>query len=188
MRLQNGKKIEVDQWDLVIAHPPCTYLSNVAVRHHSLSSNSENRIEGRTIERINAMRFFMECIRANAKHIAVENPVGIMNTAYRQPDQIIEPYQFAESESDPEYVTKRTCLWLKGLPKIKTNGLQRPDNAALHGRLSYGKPRNWAENHCYGNKDGEPDAIARAKTFKGIAKAMAEQWGEYLLNEGMREW
>lgn len=182
MHLQNGEWIDIPHWNLIIAHPPCTYLSNVAVRSHSLKMTPENRIEGRTIERINAMRFFMDMIRANSKHIAVENPVGIMNTAFRKPDQIIEPYMFAESTEDSEnYVTKRTCLWLKNLPQLKTNSLERPNNAALHGRLSYGKPKNWVENHCYGNKDGELDSIARSKTFPGIAIAMAQQWGDYMM-------
>ena len=171
MRLQNGSKIEVDHWDLIIAHPPCTYLSNVAIRSHSLRMTPENRIEGRTLERINAMRFFMECIRANCDRIAVENPVGIMNTAYRKPDQIIEPYQFAESEHDTEnYVTKRTCLWLKGLPLLKTNALPKPDNKQLFGVLPSGKSKTWEDTYSR-------DSGVRSKTFPGIAKAMAEQWG-----------
>ena len=183
VKLQNGKWLDVDHWDLIIAHPPCTFLSNVAVRQHSLRMTPENRIEGTTINRIHAMEFFMRCFQAPCEHIAIENPVGIMNSAFRQPDQIIEPYNFAESIDDVEnYVTKRTCLWLKGLEPLKTNNLPRPDNAKLHGRLATGKPRNWCENHCYGNKDGESDAVARSKTFSGIAKAMAEQWGGYLLN------
>lgn len=178
MRLQNGKKVYIPKWDLIIAHPPCTYLSNAAVRSHSLTKTPENRIEGRTLERINAMRFFMEMIRANADKIAVENPVGVMNTVFRKPDQIIEPYQFAESVEDKEnYITKRTCLWLKNLPVLKTNDLPRPNNAELYGRFSWGKPKNWVEDHCHGNRNGEDDATARSKTFPGIAKAMAEQWG-----------
>lgn len=178
VKLQNGKWMTVDHWDLIIAHPPCTYLSNVAVRQHSLKMTPENRIEGATIERIHAMEFFMRCFQAPCEKVAVENPVGIMNSAFRQPDQIIEPYQFAESVDDTEnYVTKRTCLWLKGLNPLKTNDPPRPDNAKLHGRLTTGKPRNWVENHCYGDKKGETDANARSKTFPGIAKAMAEQWG-----------
>lgn len=171
MRLQNGSKIEVDHWDLIIAHPPCTYLSNVAIRSHSLRMTPENRIEGRTLERINAMRFFMECIRANCDRIAVENPVGIMNTAYRKPDQIIEPYQFAESVEDAEnYVTKKTCLWLKNLPILRTNSLPKPDNTKIFGVYANGKVRCWEDTSTR-------DPGERSKTFPGIAKAMAEQWG-----------
>lgn len=177
MRLQNGKKIQIDQWDLIIAHPPCTYLSNANTSGHSLKATPENRIEGTTIERINAMRFFMECIRANAPRIAVENPVGIMNTAFRKPDQTIEPYQFAESEDDKEnYVTKRTCLWLKNLPLLTINDLPKPDNKKLFGVRENGKANNWTENST-------TDPTIRSKTFPGIAKAMAEQWGTYVENE-----
>lgn len=179
MRLQNGKRITIDRWDLIIAHPPCTYLSYVAVRQHSRKLTPENRIIGRTLDRIDAEQFFMRFVTAPCDKIAIENPVGVMNSVFRKPDQIIDPYMFAESEQDTEnYVTKRTCLWLKGLPPLKTNNFPRPDNANLHGRLTTGKPRNWVENHCFGDKNGASDAIARSKTFPGIAKAMAEQWGE----------
>lgn len=187
MHLQTGEWITISHWDLIIAHPPCQYLSNSAVQSHSLKSDYENRIEGRTLNRIDAMRFFMEMIRANSEHIAVENPVGIMNTAFRKPDQIIEPYQFAESENDTEnYVTKRTCLWLKGLPLLETNTLKKPDNAKLYGRNSKGKPFNFTEGHAKLPKQqswgsiARRDPVERAKTFPGIAKAMAEQWGDYL--------
>ncbi len=170
-RLQNGERIVVNRWDLIIAHPPCTYLSNVAVRHHSLKQSSENRIEGRTLQRIDAMRFFMDCIMANCDKIAVENPVGVMNTAFRKPDQIIEPYQFAAGIDDTEnYVTKRTCLWLKNLPQLKTNDLPKPNNAKIFGRISDGKARNWCDSSTRSAK-------IRSKTFQGIAKAMATQWG-----------
>lgn len=171
MRLQNNKWVEIPRWDLIIAHPPCTFLSNANTSGHSLKATPENRIEGVTLERINSMRFFMECFRANCDHIAVENPVGIMNSAFRKPDQIIEPYMFAESVDDVEnYVTKRTCLWLKNLPQLKTNDLPKPDNEKLFGRRANGKVNNWTENST-------TDPTIRSKTFPGIASAMAEQWG-----------
>lgn len=171
VKLQNGKWLTVDHWDLIIAHPPCTYLSNVATRHHSAKFTPENRIEGRTIQRIQAMDFFMRCIQAPCDLVAVENPVGIMNTAFRAPDQIIEPYQFASGPEDKEnYVTKKTCLWLKGLPKLKTNNLPRPDNKKIFGVMSSGKTKDWESTYSR-------DAGIRSKTFPGIAKAMADQWG-----------
>ena len=121
------------------------------------------------------MSFFMQCIMADCDHIAVENPVGVMNKAYRKPDQIIEPYNFAESESDTaNYVTKRTCLWLKGLPLLKTNSLNKPDNAKLFGTYKNGKAGCWNDSHAR-------DPKVRSKTFPGIAKAFAEQWGDYLI-------
>ena len=170
---QNGKCHTVDKWDLIIAHPPCTYLSNAATRSHSLKGSTLEQINSRTEKRIKAQEFFMRFANVNCKKVAIENPVGVMNTVYRKPDQIIEPYQFAESEDDKEnYVTKRTCLWLKGLKPLQGNGLDKPNNAELYGRWSNGKARCW--NDIQGQKN---KATVRSKTFLGIAKAMAEQWG-----------
>nr|DAQ15762.1 MAG TPA: hypothetical protein [Caudoviricetes sp.] len=97
-----------------------------------------------------------------------------MSTAYRKPDQVINPYQFAESERDSEnYVTKRTCLWLKGLPKLKTNNLRKPQLEKYFSSYSNGyKSKTWCEYSHFGNR-----SVERSKTFLGIAKAMAEQWG-----------
>ena len=95
-----------------------------------------------------------------------------MNTAYRKPDQIIHPYMFADSVDDSEnYVTKATCLWLKRLDKLQTNGLPKPDLGAIFGKYSNGKNRTWEEQQK-GNRSKN-----RSKTFPGIATAMAEQWG-----------
>ena len=169
MKLQNGDKVIIEKWDLIIAHPPCTYLSNVATRSHSLKSTPLNWINGRTHNRIIAMDFFMAMIEANCDRIAVENPIGIMNTAYRKPDQIIHPYYFAESTEDEEnYHTKATCLWLKGLqPLVKTSFLPEAKiNEFYNGN---GKRKTWVDTR-HGSK-------SRSKTFPGVAKAMAEQWG-----------
>lgn len=107
----------VKRWDLIIAHPPCTYLTNVATRHHSIKFTPLDKINRRTEKRIESMSFFMRFVNADCDKIAIENPVGVMNTCYRKPDQIIHPYMFAESEDDTDnYVTKATCLWLKNLP------------------------------------------------------------------------
>ena len=160
-------------WDLIIAHPPCTYLSNAATRSHSLKGSTLEQINARTQKRIQAQDFFMKFANVNCKKVAIENPVGVMNTVYRKPDQIIEPYQFAKSEEDTEnYVTKRTCLWLKGLNELKRNDLPKPDNAKLYGTHPSGKARCW-EEMVKGDR-----ATVRSKTFTGIAKAMAEQWGD----------
>lgn len=172
-KLQRGGWVSINRWDLIVAHPPCTYLSNAAVASHSLKSNYENRIEGRTLERIHAQEFFMRMIQANCDHIAVENPVGIMNKVFRRPDQIIEPYQFAESVDDREnYLTKRTCLWLKNLPELQTNDLPAPNNKQILGVLPCGKTRNWT--------DSSHGSTNRSKTFPGVAKAFATQWGHYV--------
>lgn len=164
-------KHDIDKWDLIIAHPPCTYLSNVATRSFSLKCTPADKVVARWEERAKAAVFFMQFILAECPRIAVENPIGFMSTAYRKPDQIIHPYQFARDTNDFDYVTKATCLWLKGLPTLKTNNLPKPDNRTLFGVLSSGKVRTWADTYSRNPK-------VRSKTFSGIAKAMAEQWGE----------
>ena len=161
------------KWDLIIAHPPCTYLSNVATRHHSLKCTSLDRINDRTFKRVEAMQFFLNFANADCERIAIENPVGVMNTCYRKPDQIIHPYYFAESEYDTEnYVTKATCLWLKGLKPLTYTELPKPDNKKIFGRLPSGKAKTWEDSV---SRIGGA-AKSRSKTFPGIAKAMAEQW------------
>lgn len=160
------------RWDLIIAHPPCTYLSNVATRSFSLRCTPAEKVVQRWKDRANAAVFFMYFVLADCPRIAVENPVGFMSGAFRKPDQIINPYQFAESVNDEEnYHTKRTCLWLKGLPKLKTNDLPAPNLREKYGTYPSGKTPCWED--FIAKKDGKE----RSKTFLGIAKAMAEQWG-----------
>lgn len=159
------------KWDLIIAHPPCTYLSNVATRSFSLKCTPPEKVIKRWEDRAKAAVFFMQIILADCEKIAVENPVGFMNTAYRKPTQIIHPYMFADSIYDKEqYVTKATCLWLKGLPPLETNNLPKPNNAVIFGVMSSGKVRTWEDTHSRKSE-------IRSKTFPGIAAAMAEQWG-----------
>lgn len=163
-----------EKWDLIIAHPPCTYLSGVATRHHSLKCTPLEKINQRTEKRIEAMKFFMSFVNADCDKICIENPRGVINTVYRQPNQVIDPYMFADSVEDTEnYVTKATCLWLKGLPPLATNSLPKPNNRELFGEHPTGKARDW---EC-SVKGGQNRAKERSKTFPGIAKAMAEQWG-----------
>lgn len=161
----------VGRWDMLIAHPPCTYLSNAATRAFSLKATSAEKVVQRWEKRAKAAVFFMRFILADCEKICVENPVGFMSAAFRKPDQYIDPYMFATSECDFEqYVTKKTGLWLKGLPKLKTNGLPKPNNKEIFGVYSSGKAKTWED--CFSRK-----ANVRSKTFPGIAEAMAEQWG-----------
>lgn len=160
------------KWDLIIAHPPCTFLSSVANRSHSAKCAPVEMINRRTMERIDAMRFFMEFVLLDCGRICIENPLGVMNTAYRKPDQIIDPWQYSNGPGDSEYVTKRTCLWLKGLEQlVPTFRGEKPNNEKIYGRNPNGKVSNWKE-HIKVNR-----AEIRSKTFIGIARAMAEQWG-----------
>lgn len=166
----------VGRWDLLIAHPPCTYLTNCATRSHSLRMTPLEKINIRTNERIRSMAFFMVFANADCERIAIENPVGVMNTCYRKPDQTIHPYMFASSVEDKEnYVTKATCFWLKGLPPLKTNDLPKPNNSEIFGVRPNGRAFTWEERLCRAGGASK----ARSKTFPGIANAMAEQWGNY---------
>jgi len=144
-----------DGWDLMVAHPPCTHLAVSGARYFA-----EKRTDGRQKE---AVAFFMALARAPILRIAVENPVGIMSTMWRKPDQIIQPWQFGHPES------KGTCLWLKGLPLLEpTNVLGRP----VSGRWSNQTPSG--QNRLGPSVDRWK---LRSATYPGIAKAMAEQWG-----------
>lgn len=167
----DGVEHDVGRWDLLIAHPPCTFLSNVATRHFSLRCTAPEKVVARWNERAKAAVFFMRFLCANAERIAIENPVGFMNTAYRKPDQVVHPYMFAKTAEDTEnYVTKATSLWLVNLPLLRGTGLPKPDNAALFGRMPSGKARTWEDSFSRNGK-------VRSKTFPAVANAMAEQWG-----------
>ena len=150
----DGVTHDVGKWDLLIAHPPCTYLSNAATRAYSLRVTPAEKVVARWAKRVEA--------------------------AYRKADQIIHPYYFAESKSDEEnYHTKRTCLWLKNLPLLKKkNDLPRPKPRYFcQGEKCKGKPIAWCEGIRGITNGQEGRAKARSKTAPGIAKAMAEQWG-----------
>lgn len=136
----------VGHWDLMIAHPPCTHLAVSGARWFK-----EKQADGRQQEAIN---FFMELINAPIKRIAVENPISIMSTQYRKPDQIIQPWQFGHGE------TKATCLWLKNLPKLQPTNI-------VDGR----------EGRVWKMPPSKDRWKKRSITYQGIADAMAEQWG-----------
>lgn len=141
-------------WDLMIAHPPCTHLSVSGAAHFK-----QKRIDGR---QQSAISFFMMLVKSDIPLIAVENPVCIMSSLYRKPDQIIQPWQFGHKE------TKATCLWLKGLrPLISTDDVRAetmvlPERERMRMHYLPPSPDRWKE---------------RSKTYQGIADAMANQWG-----------
>ena len=149
------------EWDLIIAHPPCTFLSFAGNRSLNVEKYGEKAIQ-RYKKRCEAAAFFMEFVRLKCEKICIENPLGIMSKWYRPADQIIHPYFFADKGSG-EYVKKRTCLWLKGLPPLRyTVPDEQPD--AL-----------WCERLPH-HSDADR-AKLRSKTFICIAEAMADQWG-----------
>lgn len=144
-------------WDMIIAFPPCTHLAGSGARWFP-----QKRKDGRQKQGID---FFMEFANCSCDKVAIDNPVGIMSTEYRKPDQIIQPWQFGDSYS------KKTCLWLNGLPKLVPTNVVDKGEFVIHGGKKIPK---WYSN-AGGNR-----SKTRSKTFPGIAKAMAEQWGELI--------
>jgi len=145
-------------WDLMIAHPPCTYLSRAGARWRKESGREELTVE--------ALQFVLTLADAPISYIAIENPIGRLNQLWRYPDQTIQPYQFGHPFS------KATCLWLKNLPQLKpTNTLTDwkpllPSNVGAGKRLGQKSSKGYVHN-----------ARDASRTFTGIAQAMAEQWG-----------
>ncbi len=161
------------EWDLLIAHPPCTYLTVSGNRWFNIEKYGDKAIE-RLYLREEAAKFFMEFINAKCAHICVENPVGYMNTHYRKPDQIIQPFEYG----DPE--RKTTCLWIKGLPKLQPTNIIDPnitDSSTGHSGYS-----SWHMDMQFIGKDKKERSKMRSKTFPGIAKAIAQQWGNAYQN------
>ena len=155
----------VEKWDLIIAHPPCTYLTVTGNRWFDIERYGQAAIK-RHANRREAAEFFFEFVLADCPRIAIENPIGYMSTAYRKPDQIIQPYMFG----DP--FEKKTCLWLKGLPLLEsTNAVEPPERKAF----ANGKTMPAWYADAWHLPPAER-AKVRSKTFPGIAKAMAEQW------------
>lgn len=155
-----------DEWDLIIAHPPCTYLTVTGNRWFSIERYGDKAIQ-RHKDRKEAINFFMFFANANCEKIAIENPVGIMSSAWRKPDQIIQPWQFGDA------FEKKTCLWLKGLLQLKpTNIVDIPPRKVFDSGKSM--PAWYADAWTLPK---EERAKLRSKTFPGIAEAMAEQWG-----------
>ena len=167
----DGRVHDVGKWDLLIAHPPCTYLTVTGNRWFNVEKYGNKAVQ-RMKDREKAITFFMQFVNADCDCIAVENPVGIMSRQYRKPDQIIQPYQFGE------HARKGTCLWLKGIPKLKSTKIVNM-GTILPGGYSTGAAANWAvDEKGKALRWSDPrTAKARSKTFPGIANAMADQWG-----------
>lgn len=155
-------------WDMIIAFPPCTHLCS-AGQHWFSRGVKDIKL------RDEAIKFFMSFANAECNKIAIENPIGIMSTRYRKPNQIIQPWQFGHPHS------KSTCLWLKGLPRLQpTDILIKPEmgweNQSFTKDGKYGGFVNHDENGKILAWNNPVTAKIRSKTYAGIAKAMAEQW------------
>ena len=168
-----------DNWDVMIAFPPCTHLAVSGSRWF------ENKIkDGRQKEGID---FFLKIAKANIKHIAIENPIGIMSKNYMPPSQVIQPYYFGDKAQ------KTTCLWLKNLPKLYHNSTPNLfDDIITH--TDKGEFLEWIDKKTGKLKKqplwyaqarslkSEERSKVRSKTFPGIADAMAKQWSDYIFN------
>lgn len=160
-----------DKWSLVIGHPTCTHLSSSGQWAFTKGIKDVKLKE-------DAIDFFMKIANAKCKNIAIENPIGVMSTVWRKPDQIIQPWMFGDLAS------KSTCLWLKGLPKLVPHTSHKPE-------MEY---HTWIDKKTGATKRMEkwmydirtkPHKVRSelsSKTFQGIANAIADQWGNYLLN------
>jgi site-specific DNA-cytosine methylase len=169
----------IDQgWDLMVAHPPCTYLTGSGVQWLSNPEDKHLPFEdrrphpkypNRRNDMLDSVEFVKALYNSNIKHIAVENPVGLLSSRWRKPDQIVQPYMFGDE------ATKTTCLWLKNLPLLEaTNIVGKGERTVFSSGKSHPK---WYADALKNAKTKEERQTLRSKTFEGMAKAFAEQWG-----------
>jgi hypothetical protein len=176
--LQNGETVNINaDWDMMIAHPPCTYLAVSGAQWYYHPEDKDLPVESRrphpkhpdrAADREKAIEFFIRIANAPIDKIAIENPVGVISSAYRKPDQIVQPFMFGDE------ARKTTCLWLKNLPKLE------PTDIVSEGERVYFKSGKshpkWYADALSNAKSSEERRTMRSKTFIGMAKAMANQW------------
>jgi hypothetical protein len=164
-----GRPTERPHWDLMIAHPPCTYVCSSGLHWNRRRPERVKQTDA-------ALEFVRLLLSAPVQHIALENPIGCISTQIRPPTQTIQPWQFGDPES------KATCLWLKNLPPLVATHAENDLFAApLPARASHGR---WLNQTASGQNKLAPSADRwkeRSRTYSGIARAMADQWSEYLL-------
>ena len=160
-------KVIKDKWDMIIAFPPCTYLTVTGNAWFNIEKYGDKAIQ-RHKDRDDAVKFFMDIANADCDKICIENPIGVMSTKWRKPDQIFQPYHFGDA------FEKKTCLWLKGLPKLEHTKVVKPPERT---KFKSGKTMaTWFVKAW--SLSPKERSIARSKTFPGVAKAMANQWGK----------
>lgn len=180
--LETGEEFVLDgEWDLMIAHPPCTYLSVSGARWYYHPDDKDLPIEERrphphfltrAQDRKDAIEFFLALAHADIPRIAIENPVGIMSKLFHKPNQIVQPYWFGDE------ATKTTCLWLKNLPELTpTKMVGKGERVVLSSGKSLPK---WYSDSFNTKISTEMRRTLRSKTFQGFADAMAEQWSKLL--------
>lgn len=166
----DGQRHDIGKWEMLIAHPPCTYLALAGNKW--FKPEFADRFPDRQKQRKESIDFFMDIANADCDKIAIENPVGVMSSQWRKPDQYIEPYMFGDPEK------KKTGLWLKGLPLLKPTNIVEP--VIIHCKSGANEPR-WHMETMHLPKAER--SRARSQTFPGIAAAMAEQWGGLVSEE-----
>lgn len=175
---QNGDKVKIKgNWDLMIAHPPCTFLAVSGARWYYHPEDRDlpfaqrrphPRFPDRAKDREEALEFFIKLLEAPIDKIAVENPVGIVSTRYKKPNQTVHPWMFGDEAS------KATCLWLKNLPLLEpTDIVDKGERVVLSSGKSLPK---WYSDALTLSKSSAERRTMRSKTFEGLARAMAEQW------------
>lgn len=152
-------------WDLMIAHPPCTYLAVSGARWLYNKDGTKNTARWENM--YSGLDFVKKLMDAPIPRIVIENPISVISSYIRKPDQIIRPYEFGDNS------TKSTCLWLKNVPKLKPTNIITPTKHITKSGKVY--DRWWFESSLI--SDLKERAKFRSKTFPGIARAMAEQWG-----------
>jgi hypothetical protein len=181
--LQNGNSVKVNGWDLMIAHPPCTFLAVSGARwfYHPedaglpiLYRRPHPKFPNRRKDQEDAVDFFVRLAKANIPKIIIENPIGVISSVYRKPDQVVQPYHFGDE------ATKTTCLWFEGTQKEKIVPLEHTEVVGKGERIIFtsGKSQpKWYSDALVKAKSTEERRTLRSKTFEGIANAMANQWG-----------
>lgn len=175
--------IEREDWDMMIAHPPCTYLTSSGVQWLSHPEDKDLPFEERRAhpkypnrrkDMLDSVEFVKALYNCKIPKVAIENPIGLLSTRWKKPDQIIQPYMFGDEAS------KSTCLWLKNLPQLTSTKMVGKGEYVTY---SSGKkmPKWYADALSNAKSDAERRTL-RSKTFQGIADAIAQQWSEALLN------
>lgn len=176
--LENGKKVKSTRnWDMMIAHPPCTYLavSGAQWYYHpddkhlpTEERRPHPRYPNRARDREGALTFFKMLLEAPIERIAIENPIGVVSTRLRKPDQVVQPFMFGDQ------ARKTTCLWLKNLSLLEPTDIV-DEGERIYFKSGKSQPK-WYSDAFVKAKSHEERRTMRSKTFPGLARAMAEQW------------
>ena len=183
-KLQNGEYIKLNaewdgKWDMMIAHPPCTYLAvsgaqwfyNPADKHLPTEKRSPHpKYPNRAKDREEAIEFFIALANVPIEKIVIENPIGVISSRYRKPDQVVQPFMFGDE------ARKTTCLWLKNVPPLKPTKIVG-EGERIYFKSGKSQPK-WYSDAFVKSKSHEERRTMRSKTFAGMAKAMAKQWTE----------